>query len=309
MAIAFDAASTHGLASGSPASNPSWSHTVAPSSGVILLVGGVHTGGTNQDPTSVTYDGQALTKIDSIATGTGATDLRTWLYYIVNPSTGANTIQINFAASSYGAFYGASYNGVDVSNPIGTPDTDQNSSNAINISVTSGAGELVVDAVGRRASGTRTVDGSQTQRVDNQNGDDSRWVGASEEAGAATVSMDWTFSNSNDTAQVGVPLKPLKGRQRLLKYHENAYVSRKRGRPVILDLERGEVLPEQMEIDNWISGEGPYFPTPMRVSSLIEERAAAFIETLRLSPRGSVRIEALKETILESIFRRLARPG
>jgi len=304
MAVAFDASSTHGLSSASPAGTASWSHTTAAASGVILLVGGVHTGGTNQDPSSITYGGQALTKIDSIVTGTGATEISTWLYYMVNPSTGANTILVTFAASSYGAFYGASYNGVDVGNPLGTPDTDQNSVAAINVSVTSGGGELVVDAVGRRAASTRTVDASQTQRVDNQNSDNSRWIGASEEAGAATVSMDWTFGSSNDTAQVGVSLKPSAGRSRVVKYLHNTYMSRLAGMPVVLDVLGRQVPTEQIEFDSWMRVDGPFFPTSRKFSSTVEDPGTTYIESIRTS-RGKVTIETAKESLLESLLRRL----
>jgi hypothetical protein len=65
-----------------------------------------------------------------------------------------------------------------------------------------------------------------------------------------------------------------------------------------------EVPGEQIQFDNWMRIDGPFFPTTRKFSSNIEDPATAYLESQRIS-RGKVTIETAKESLFESLIRRL----
>lgn len=103
MAIAFDATNT--WASVNPGTNLTASHTCT-GSNLILFIGILTT---NNDITSVTYNGVAATQVAQVQ---GSFDSRfLTLYALANPSTGANTISVSTTSSSLIQFGAASYTG------------------------------------------------------------------------------------------------------------------------------------------------------------------------------------------------------
>ena len=108
-------------------------------------------------------------------------------------------------------------------------------------------------------------------------------------------------------AVIAAPLRPEAGAQkRVTKYLHNTDMSRKAGSTVILDVLGRQVPIEQIEFDNWMRTDGPFFPTSRKFSSNVEDPATAYIESLRIS-RNRATIETAKESLLESLFRRLGR--
>ena len=100
MAIAYDAVSSGG---GVGAGDKTWSHTVT-GSNTILVVGVTSYNG---DSPTVTYNGVSMTQ--AIARN-GSNSLGSRIFYLVNPTTGTNTVSIS---SIYGAVTGTatSYTG------------------------------------------------------------------------------------------------------------------------------------------------------------------------------------------------------
>jgi hypothetical protein len=76
--------------------------------------------------------------------------------------------------------------------------------------VTSSAGELVVDVVGYDRAYTLAAGEGQGERI-NLSGGTGVKIGASYEAGAASVTMDWTYSQAEQWAIIAVPVKPAAG--------------------------------------------------------------------------------------------------
>ena len=111
--IAFDASSA-GVQT-TTANNISWSHTCT-GSNLILWV--AVTEETSDDITGVTYNSVALTALTKSGTVTGAGFSQLW--YLINPATGANTVQVNRTGTT-GRLTGcsASYTGAKQS---GVPD-------------------------------------------------------------------------------------------------------------------------------------------------------------------------------------------
>lgn len=129
MAIAFDAESNSGT-TGWPAAGTStltWSHTCTGSNRILIVGVGLYAQDNIVTTTSgVTYNGVAMTLINSISGTADALKQDTSLWYLINPATGANNI---VATSSRAIQYhwggGTSYTGVTQSSPIDSSATGQ----------------------------------------------------------------------------------------------------------------------------------------------------------------------------------------
>ena len=188
----------------------SWSHTVGSGSNRILLVGVSLRNGGSQTVSGITYGGTALTLLGSAANGT---NIRGELWYLKNPAAGAATVQVTISgAATYFAAGAASFFNVEQGSSFGTAVTGNGNSANPSVSVTSAAGELVVDILAKRNTSEAAVVGAgQTQLWNDWSTHETKSnnaiSAASMEPGAATVAMSWTFA-SRPWAIVAVPLKP-----------------------------------------------------------------------------------------------------
>lgn len=105
MAIAFDAVSTK---SQDAASSATWAHTCTGDNRALVV--GVEIG-TGQTVTGVTYNSVAMTRVNTQAIG-GSTFNNVYLYYLINPSTGANNIVVSGSGSTFIYCAATSYTGV-----------------------------------------------------------------------------------------------------------------------------------------------------------------------------------------------------
>lgn len=125
-AIAYDAFSSW---YSWPGSSTTWSHTVSGSDTILFV--GFHILSTSDLATGVTFNGDALTRIN---TQVGSSE-RAYLYYMVAPDDGAHNIVVSFSSSIENQTAAASYTGAAQS---GQPDANNTGSgaNPLNISVT-----------------------------------------------------------------------------------------------------------------------------------------------------------------------------
>lgn len=216
MAIAFDAATSFN-GGASQVSSVTFAHTVGSGANRILVVGVALRNGTGQSVTGVTYNGVAMT---SAGVAINGTTVRTSLWTLVNPASGTHDVVVSMSAAAVVAGGAHSYTGVDQTTPIGTAATATGNSNAPSVNVSSATDQLVVDSGGHSNSTSNgTVGSGQTQSYhDKSTGAATSNVVAygSREAGAPTVTMSWSTSDSNARpwAIVGVPLRPA------FDYHE-----------------------------------------------------------------------------------------
>lgn len=108
-AISFDNATDLGN-NGSAASPYSHAYTVGSGSNRLLLAcftGDLVTG--NDDITSVTYNSVAMTLVGKL---TSNINRFTYLYYLLNPASGSNTLTVNYGSTHYILLGAASYAGV-----------------------------------------------------------------------------------------------------------------------------------------------------------------------------------------------------
>lgn len=201
MAIAFDAASEAGTPA--YATSLSWSHTCTGDNRILIV--GLSFFLTVTD-VAVTYNGVAMTLVDNAVGGNGG---KPWMFRLVAPATGSNTIAASWTTSSSCAGGGMSFTGVSQSAPLGTAAKNTGASTTPTVDVTSASGELVVDVVSNaNAGGAPSVGADQTERYNQLGSGTNNVYGAgSHEAGAATTTMSWTIVSTN-WGIVAVPLKP-----------------------------------------------------------------------------------------------------
>jgi prepilin-type N-terminal cleavage/methylation domain-containing protein len=201
-----------------PASAISWSHTT--SGNDRLLVVGVAIRGTDQGDeivSSITYGGISLTKIldNGINPPTGPSNLRTELWYLANPSTGSNTVNVTLAGAVNAALgAGAvSFTGVDQSSPIG-PSTNNTlrspnlaSSISTNLSSTV-ADSVILDMAMHRNDVSITEGINQSLRVNSNNGSSIFTLSTKDATAVASYPMSWSNGTVERWDHLLVEIKP-----------------------------------------------------------------------------------------------------
>jgi hypothetical protein len=176
----------------------SWSHT-ASGSNRYARVGFGASGGSAPTASSITYGGSAMTSVavrsDAGLAATAA------IYGFIAPATTSQTISITFDTNAYGAAGSSSYTGVHQTTPSGAAFTNTASGAAQSVSVTvtdAVTGDMVSDVMKHYESlGLNpTVGAGQTQRWLGDDGSFNENAGASDEAGAASVTMSWTGTSA-----------------------------------------------------------------------------------------------------------------
>ncbi len=192
-----------------------WSHTTA---GVrrILIVGVAIRNDSGQTVTGVTYGATALTQIGAATSGTS---VRTELWRLVAPATGANDVVVTLSATAKASCGASSLTGVDQSSPIDDSNFGTGTSTSPSTSVSASDGGWVVDALAFRAVNGPSGKPSATPG----SGQTERWSGYTETAGwqtnirgkgstegprspAGSVVMDWSLDSSVDWAIGAVAL-------------------------------------------------------------------------------------------------------
>lgn len=198
--VAFDAA-----VSADPTVNQTsitWEHTVGSGSDRIILIA-LASGANNPitDAVAPTVDGNPATLLEfrTRDTTSGGTAWRLGIWYYLAPSTGTVTILHNKGTETQHLLGGSiSYSGVDQADPFGDSGgaADGLSSPAsFTDDIAAAVGDMVVDFIVQNGQATRELvpGANQTERIDVFSMDNSAvpWLKASDEAGAATVTMSW----------------------------------------------------------------------------------------------------------------------
>lgn len=191
MSVAFDAQS---VASGVSATSASWSHTCTGSDRCLYVA--ISLDGSGDANPTATYAGVAMTRLASVFAQQGLA-----LFRLVNPATGANTVQVNWSAPFVRATVALSFVGVDQTTPdSGTASAfEVATGTSVSHNISSATGGMVVDAFSLNAgsvAGT-TAGAGQTGFV-SESGVAATACGMSYEAGAPTVTMSWSWSTSTN---------------------------------------------------------------------------------------------------------------
>lgn len=155
---------------------------------------------------AVTYGGVSMTLLDDAANPSGA-QRKSTLFGMVNPTSGSANVVVTSSSADGLVAVATCWSGVDQSTPLGTIAKATGSSTTPSVNVSSGAGEVVVDAVSARSTNVLTVGASQTQIEHGLAGSNLRGASSSED-GAGTTTMSWSYSPSDVWATIAVPIKP-----------------------------------------------------------------------------------------------------
>ena len=166
------------------------------------------------DPTSITYDGVALTKGESTS-GTGA--MYTAIYYLVNPTIGTNNLVVawrhadgstNFAADDYAYIHAINLVGIDQDSPVRNTEKTTNTGTSITDDITTVAGDFVISSMVVEDDPAVTVGANQTSIYAIQSGADVFAYNISfEKATTTTTTMSYSFGASEPAHLVTVAFK------------------------------------------------------------------------------------------------------
>jgi len=189
MAIQLDATSQ---STESNTSSKTLSHTCSGSDRILFVAGYIR--GNGIVPTGATYAGQNMTKIGSnLVVSTNYYD-KIFLYYLINPPTGANNIVVNFSSSNYNCIAGVSYTGAKQSGvPDASTENGPTSTQTLTTNLTTIANNCWTLLVGISVNGSVVAGSGTTKRADFVNGAIFDSNGAISPAGSTSLS----FSNTN----------------------------------------------------------------------------------------------------------------
>ena len=173
-------------------SSLTWSHTVSASGSDAFLLVSVGTVEGATSVASVTYGGTALTRIGDITDATGKVSVELW--GLKAPAAGTADVVVNLAGAAAMSAGATTFFGVDQTTPYSTTAFAQGGGGAASVTLASAPGELVVDSVVSHAISTFSTGANQTPLWSELTGNTPKdpWQASSSEAGAASVTMDWT---------------------------------------------------------------------------------------------------------------------
>ena len=188
------------------------SHTTKGENRCLVVVLQLESSGA--DPSSITYDGVALTKAESTAS-TGA--MYTAIYYLVNPTIGTNNLVVawrhadgstNFAAEDYAYIHAINLVGIDQDSPVRNSEKTTNTGTSITDDITTVAGDFVISSMVAEDSPSVTAGANQTEIYDVVSGAGIFSYNISfEKATTTTTTMSYTLGASEPAHLVTVAFK------------------------------------------------------------------------------------------------------
>lgn len=173
----------------------------------LMLVGVSLDNESYETVSSITYNGAALSFVDSVAQ---SNDARVEIWRLIAPSIGTHDVVVTFSENlAYGSVAGAmTFTNVHQTTPLGTFASANGTSTAATVDVTSATGELVFDTIVCETCISLTVGGGQTEHWNLSQAGSYAMGAGSTEPGAATVTMSWTLGTVDYWAIGAVPIKP-----------------------------------------------------------------------------------------------------
>ena len=206
MALAIDATSSGVVGSGT---SITVSHTCT-GSNRLLFVCVALVRAADTDVITATYNSVSMTQVADHDHSLAAV-LSNRIFRLIAPATGANDIVVSTDGTAMAVHAaGISFTDGHQTTPEGTASGADGVASPATVSVTSATGEIVIDSVEWNGNSALTVGAGQTAFQNESDGASGtpRQGGASSEAGAASVTMSWTSSNTV-WGIVGIPVKPV----------------------------------------------------------------------------------------------------
>ncbi len=181
------------------ATNLTWSHTVNSGTDRVLIVE-LSIDGLGAGVSSVTYGGVAMTQV-----GRGAANHAVEIWSLVNPTVGTANVIASFGATTAAAGGATTFNGVNQGTPTGTFASASGTGTTASVTVSSVAGDLVIDAQYWKDTSANLVGAGQISQWSASNA--TMLGGSTTETGAATVTMTGTSGASSQWEIGAVSIK------------------------------------------------------------------------------------------------------
>lgn len=198
-AVVFDA-STAPTSGGTDGSYTSviFSHTTTTTPNAILLAGVSDFGGSATASSTVTYNGTSMTHAISKFQGFPKASA----FYLADPSTGANNVEVTFNTTvgqfAVGAASFAGAEGTVSSLQSNGGSNSAAGSGTLTNTITSSTGDMTFDVIASQfKGGNPTESAGQTSNWE-RSGGGIRPGASSRETGASSVTMSWTVSSTGD---------------------------------------------------------------------------------------------------------------
>ena len=212
--IAYDSQSS--VYSGSSStSSIQWSHNTGTGNDRVLLVAVdiFNDAGTPTTVTSVTYDGTALTEVTTAYYSGSSLRVRSYVFLLVNPSTGNKIITANFAASTRSIGGSVTYANVNQTNPALANNVNTGAGTSMSVGLTASGthNKRLYGHLGTYRTGDYSVSegGSQTNRwYAGSYSNYRKGRGSDKTVTSGSVSMSWTTSGTASWAAIAVLLQP-----------------------------------------------------------------------------------------------------
>jgi hypothetical protein len=202
----FDAVSS-GDTAGTPATSVTVSHTIGAGANMALIV--IVSANAAASPTSVTYNGVAMTSVGTVDSSAGN---RLNCYRLENPAAGAHNIVATYAANHEIGMGAISVSDADQTNCVRNSASATGTSSTPSAGVTSDATDLCLAGLNNDDGRTGTVGTNETERWDAQPGANlMRYLGYTEAGAAGTVTIAPTLSGSSPWAEFIVSIKGAAG--------------------------------------------------------------------------------------------------
>ena len=205
-ALTVDATSNSG---NKTAADPwDWSHTVTGSDTILVVAVNSYTA----LPTDVTYNSVSLTSDAGASISNGSFNSSVW--YLINPTTGTNTVSVDFASTNYGEASAISFTGAhQTTQPDAVAEESGTSSSTNSLSITTVADNaFIVDAISvdTTFAGSLTENGAQTNLHNAgpsfiETGGSYKDPGS---GGAQTMIWTWSASFAEEYAHAAISVNP-----------------------------------------------------------------------------------------------------
>lgn len=183
-----------------------WTHDVTASGSDTILIVGVAS--KDEPVTSVTYNSDPLTQIRNDAFGVNVVNSTLW--YIVNPDTGSNTVEVQLNAGSEVVGGAVSFENVHQTNPINADNGNNGNTGNPSVSLTTTTiGTIIVDNVAILSASGLTVGADQTQRWNRIEGSTAGAGSTEDGSTAGTYTMNWIASEDKEWAISAAALEPM----------------------------------------------------------------------------------------------------
>lgn len=203
MAITIDATSE---STEKGAGSYSWSHTVSGSNTLLVVIMHIRSG--TSDVSTLTYDGETLTKAIAVQSASGVT---TEIWYKVNPASGSNTIAVTLTGPGNENSWGvaASYNGVLQTSPLDQTASETGTNDDPDVDITpTEDNELVIGGVTHEAADPLSTGSGETTIY---NLDGGSWVVSSSYAIQTTAALQTVNYTGNISSIYAIAAATFKG--------------------------------------------------------------------------------------------------